>query len=346
MCRPMSSAFDSLLRSLKRKISDLAGIDVGDSGVKVVRMQKSRDVVTLLAADILPPIARSPEETGAPFAAALPPRLRGRYACLTVPGQDSIVKLLSFPGPFEPKMEGKLFENLGLKNPNAYRVGYKIAGDRGPRAESRVLAVAVPETELQAATGLLPTGVPAPYSLEVAGLATLTAFAHGPGQRHLSEAVGVIEFGASTSSFALFNRGTLAMVRRFGFGTNRLIDRLTESLGVDRDTAIGIVANNSFDIANTVNEVIETPVRQLVVSRDFVERRENCQVASLYVSGGLVLSHDAVDRIGATLGIEVHTWSPFENVKVADGAVPARLVGQDWRLASAIGACLGTFEET
>jgi len=344
----MSITIDRLLNVLKHKASDLAGIDVGVSGVKVVRMQKSRNLITLQAADILPPLPH-PEE-GEPatvtLSSSLPPRLKARYACLAIPGQKAVIKLLSFPGQFDSKTESKLFENLGLKNQKAYRLGYKITSEGQPRGESRLLAAAIPDEEVQEVIDLLPAGAPAPYSLEIAGLATLTAFMHGPGSRHLSDVVGVIEFGASISSFALFHRGSLALVRRFDLGTERLIDRLTEALSVDRDTAAGIITNNSFDISHTIDETIEPLIKQLVVSRDFVERRENCHVTSLYVSGGISLSHDAVERIRTFMGIEVHTWSPLENLKVADDALPEGLAGQEWRLASAIGACLGTFEET
>lgn len=344
----MSITIDSLLGAFKHRTSDLAGIDVAASGVKVVRMQKNRNVVSLLAADILPPIDLSERtaQEAATLSTSLPPRLKGRYACLAIPGQDAVVKLLSLPGQFDSKMESKLFENLGLKNPDAYRIGYRITSDGQPRAESRVLTAAVPDARVQAAIDLLPTGIPAPYSIEIAGLATLTAFAHGPGSRHTSDAVGVVEFGASTSSFALFNCGNLALVRRFGFGTDRLIDRLSEALSVDHETATGIITNNSFDISHTVDETIEPLIKQLVVSRDFVERRENCHITSLYVSGGIVLSHDAVERIRTSMSIDVRTWSPIESLRVAGDAIPEGLAGQEWRLASAIGACLGTFEET
>lgn len=337
-----------LLERFKRRISDLVGLDFGMSAVKAVRMHKSGDIVSLQAADIFSPIQFDTTEEGitAPSPVTLPSKLKSRHACLALPGHAAVVKLLSFPAHFDSKMENSVVENMGLKDPHSYRVGYKVTSDASSRGESRVLVAALPEKEARTALALLASGLPVPHSLEISGLATMTAFLHGPGTRHTSDAVGVVEFGAATSTFALFNCCNLALLRRFDFGTNDLAGRLTEALGVDSDTAAGIITDGSFDISQTVSDVLDPLVKQLVVSRDFVERRENCRVSAIYVSGGIALSRDAVDKVRDAVGVDARTWSPAENLKLASNAFPANFAGQEWRFSAAIGACLSAFEET
>jgi Tfp pilus assembly PilM family ATPase len=117
-------------------------------------------------------------------------------------------------------------------------------------------------------------------------------------------------------------------------------------LGVDAPTAAGILADGSFDISHTIAEVMDPLVKQIVISRDFVERRENCHMSRLYLSGGLTVSRCVRDELRGALELDVETWNPFEGLRVQSGAVPESCVGREWMFASAVGACLGTFEET
>jgi len=155
----------------------------------------------------------------------------------------------------------------------------------------------------------------------------------------------VIDFGARISTFVLFNKGVLALIRRFDVGTDTLLDRVRETLGVDRETAEGIISDGAFDVSQSVTEVMEPLVKQLVVSRDFVERHENCHVVKVYVSGGLAASRNSLDELASSLGIEVDLWNPFEGLTIMPGVLTENLAGKEWRFSVAIGACLATFEE-
>ena len=344
-------AFSELIQRFSRHVSDVVCLDLASSGIKCVRLHKSGDEIVLQGAALLQltePGANGEQAADAPPSPPslkLPDELRAKHACLTVPGREAVIKLLSFPGHFDEKMEEKVISNMGIKDLANFRISYRITNDGEGRREARILTVAVPEAEAASATGLLETGLPVPHSLEISGLASISAFLHGPGARHASEVVGVVEFGNSISTFAMFNQGNLSLVRRFPFGTGRLVARIQEALGIDEETAAGIIQNGSFDISQTADDLLAPVIKQLVVSRDFIERRENCHLSALYVSGGIVLSHDAVESIRAAMGVDVHTWSPTEDLTVADGIFSGELEGQEWRFASAIGAGLATMEE-
>jgi Tfp pilus assembly PilM family ATPase len=334
-----------LLDGLKRGPTDVVGIDVASSGVKVVRARSTEGGITVVAADVLPRPAQpvNPEDIQA---LSLPMRLRGRHACLTFTAQGAIVKLLSFPGAFDERAEAKLTDSMGLDEPDRYRVGYKVIAEGHARGESRVLAVAWLDEEARRGSLLLPAGLPVPYSLEVSGLSTIAAFLNALPEKERNGAIGVVDFGDTATTYAIFNRGALALVRRFNFGTNALLEKVQMSLGVDRETAQGIVTDGSFDISQPLAEVLEPLIKQLMVSRDFVERRENCRISRVYASGGLAKSRDAAEEIRAAMDVELQSWNPFEGLTLAKDAIPAGLAGQEWRLAAALGACLGTFEES
>jgi type IV pilus assembly protein PilM len=337
----------ALLKRFRPNPSDVVGVDIGTSAVKVVRMRKNAGgKPTLLGAAILP--YPESQDDGEAVAARLiiPQRLRARYASLAVTGRGAIIKLLSLPGRFEAGAEEKILENLGIRNAEQFRISYRVLREGHGRSESRVLAVALPEEEATRAMAPFSIGLPAPLSLEIAGLATLTAFAAGPLGKVGEQATGLVEFGATSTFVSFFYRGTLLLVRQFEVGANEVVARVQKSLGTDAETARGIITGGAFDVSQPVMEVCGPLIKQLAVSRDFVERREDCRVGSVFVSGGMTAAPSVISELRSALEVDVSQWNPVEDCPAAAGAIPAELVGHEWRLSGAVGACLATLEAT
>ncbi len=180
---------------LKRKPSEVLALDIGVTAIKAVRMKKANDEIALLSAAIMPAVALPRSAEDSPIEVdplELSKDLAGRYASMAVPGVSSVIKLLSFPsqgGSIEEEVETKIVESIGVEDPDNYRIGYKLVHEGQGRSESRALVVALPEAEAATACGLLPAGLPVPYSVEIAGLAATTAFMQGPGKEHEDDAV-------------------------------------------------------------------------------------------------------------------------------------------------------------
>lgn len=332
----------SWLERFKKTPTDLVGIDLSSQEVRAVRVRKGATDVTVTAADIFPYPPGEEEENVQPI--SLAPNLRAKYAAVTIPGNSATVKYLSFPGQMDAGADAAIVQNLGLKDPSGYRIAYKVITPGGARSESRLLATAMPEDEAARATARFATGLPAPHSLELAELAALTAFLHGPSERVDADCVGTLSFGERATFFSLFRRGALAMMRKLDFGTEAILGKLEETLGVNRETAQDIIADGAFDISQAVGDVMEPLIKQLIVSRDFVERRENCRIKKIYMAGGPISSREALSEMQSTLGAELEPWNPFDGLNVASNAVPTQWTGQEWRFAAALGACLGGLE--
>lgn len=333
---------------MKRGPTDVVGLDIGSTSVHAVRMRKNGDTLTVTAIDILeiPPSDRE-DDTAAPPPLHLPSAIRARYASLVVETSPATVRLLTLPGKGEADLDERVIENLGLENPDDFRISYNLLTDGGARSETRVVAVAYPEALAEATINMLPnTGTPAPFSLELAGLATMTAFMNGPVAARENDTLGLIAFGETSCLFAFFSGGTPVLIRKLDHGTNTLLEKVQSTLGVDRQTALGIISDGSFDISPAAKEVMQPLVRQLVVSRDFVERRENCKVSAIYLAGGLAASRDAQNEVRHAIGIDVESWDPFSGLTIAPDAVPETCAGQEWRFSAAVGACMATFEES
>jgi Tfp pilus assembly PilM family ATPase len=334
-----------ILQRLKRGPTDVLGIDLGTTGAKMVRLSKNAGGIAVLGANTLPDTpmdAASANDPNAPPPApmALPASMKSRYASLALTGRDTVVKLLTFPTHLDTSADAKIVQSLGLKDPDSYRVSYRVIVEGAAKTESRVLAVAVPEVQTRRVSLLFPSGLPVPRSIEVSGLAALNAFLHTPRGRS-DDAVGVLDFGARITSFALFNRGTLSLLRRFDLGMDDILKRIAQTLGVDEGTALSVLADHSFDVSRTITGVLEPLIKQLIVSRDFLERRENCHINQLIVGGGLVISRDALRELATSLEIEVVVLNPFDGLSMAHGALSPDAEQNPWRYSAAVGAAVG-----
>ena len=168
----------------------------------------------------------------------------------------------------------------------------------------------------------------------------------GPGQNHQDDTVAALDFGSAQSFYSLFHKGSLVLVRKFDFGTNAVIDKVTQSLGVDRTTAEGILADGSFDISQPMSEVMGPFIKQLIISRDFVERRENTSVKNVYICGAADLGSAWNRQLASTMAVDLQAWNPLEGITIApDAGDPAKLE-QVSRFASAAGAAIGVFDES
>ena len=209
------------------------------------------------------------------------------------------------------------------------------------RQDSNFLAAAIPEDDVRFLLNMFPAGPPAPASVEVAGLAFISAFLNARGSECANDAVCLIEAGESVSHFAFLNRGTLVLVGKFDTGGRSLRSKVVADLGVDDELAGSIMNDHSINISTTMLDVMTPFLKQLSISKDFIERHQGCRVSKIYVSGGVSLLPHWPAVVEQILHTQVIHWSPFENIKDESDLLTADLAGQATRFAAAIGAAIG-----
>lgn len=325
--------------------SDILGLDFGASGTKAVRLKRNENTVSLVAADILPAVSFPATVTEFP----IPRPLHARYVAIATSASPAIVKLLTLPIHSDKPTDVHVNELMGIGGGGAeagehgdFRVGYERIHES--RTERKFLAAALTDNTARSLCNLFPSGIPAPCSLEISGLAGMTAFTQGPGARHKGDTVAVVDFGATSTYAAFYNRGVMALIRKFEFGSASVLKKLKEALGVDGDVAIGILNDPSFDISQILRQTMESFLQQMTISWDFVERRENAPVSHFYVSGGLAMFRSWIDEVRKITGREPTPWNPFENITIGDESIPGAWKGQESRFAAATGAALAALE--
>lgn len=342
----MPSAEKKEAKSKKKQLPEVVALDIAGSGLKMVHARNDKNgfsVVKIGELSALPPLAEGEEAARL----ILPKEWATYYAALLTSGSDAVIRYVTLPGHHSEtdNLASQVREHMGIED--GYRVGYVHIKHPNAKTETRLLAAALREEEAQQMMARFSTGQPAPCSIEISSLAALNAFSEfGPLKNHSDDAVGFIDAGAQTTLMAFFNRGSLSIVRKFNMGGDYLVEHIQKEMGVDSEVARNIVCDGSFDISRSVSAVLGPFLRQLSISKDFIERRENCQLAAIYLSGGMSLCGDWSRNIGQAVGTAVHLWNPFEDVAVDEGGVPEDLAGQEPRFAAALGAAWGVFEQT
>lgn len=334
------------MAKFKPNVNDVAGIELEPEGTPVVRIRRADGGYALLGAGILPGVLSSVEgETPKPSALDIPHGLRAKYGAIAVGSAKSVVKLVSLPGALDAVGESKLVDALGLDNPESYRIGHRPVTEGHSRGETRVLVAALPETMAAAVPRLIPSGFPVPYAIEVSDFAVLTAFSHAQANTPTTGGQVLIHFGNSGTIFAIFSKTALALVRRFDMGTSSLLSRIQDSYSVDENTARGMLSDSAFDISNLVKELLDPVTKQMVMGRDFVERRENCRTEKIFASGDLAASPSALSELQSALGVKIGPWDPFAAVNGGLDCLSPDQAKQSWRFAAAIGAAIAAIEE-
>ncbi len=334
-------ALNHLKSRLNRAPVDVLGLDFASHGTRAVRMKKSGEGFAITAAELLPPLALDADSKISHDSLAMPAKLRGRYAALSTPSRPGAVKLLRVPDTFDPGNRDDVISRLGFEGDSDTRLSTNMLVPGSAKVEMRVLAAVMPERDALAMLKLMPAaGVPAARSLELSELAVLNAFHNDISLRHTEEACGLIHFDQDFSLFALFNNQILSQVRLFGFGVGAVLQKVIKVLNVDEVTAEGVLVDGAFDISHLIEDGFNDIRSQLVVSRDFMERSENCSLGSMYISGpdSLVLPFTA----GIPSYESITPWDVLAPYMYESGTESSSgLTGDSWRWSAAIGSCIG-----
>ncbi len=315
--------------------SDLVGLDFGASGIKAVRMRRAKDKFVVCAVDILPPL----DATSAPSRLNLPANLLAKYAAVCVGGGRSVVRLLDIPLNPDQTPEEQIQQQFNLSGD--YRMGHFPITPTGTKGFLRTIAVAIDEETARSVLERMSSGLPSPDSLELCGLAALNAYMdHGINEKQ-EDAVALIEGGTRNIYHFILYRGRPVLIRKFESGAASLSARIQAQFGLDAGMADNMLQVGAIDISNVVREVMGEFLRQLVISKDYVERQDQCRLRHVLLTGGLSSNPFWVRVISETFGLPAEAWNPFSHLDVAPGAYPNRWRGHEGRFAAAVGAACG-----
>ena len=325
----------------KRRLTDLVGVDFSTTATKVVRLKQGKEAFSLVGLDLLPPV----DFGDAAKRIELPRNMVTYYGCMAYTAPSAVVRMVSaqLPANEETLSEQKLRELLNITND--YRVSARLIKRGSGRQDSNLLAAAIPDDDARFLMDMFPSGAPAPASLEVSGLSFVSAFMHARGEECSDKSVCLLEAGETISHFVFLNKGEVALVGKMPFGAATLRKKLAADLGVDDELADSILNDRSINISSSLNSVLDPFIKQISISKDFIERHQGCRVSQVYVSGGMSLLPSWSNEVGVILNAEVVLWSPLEKIDCDPEVVTDEMKHQATRFAAAIGAAIGGFAQ-
>lgn len=318
---------------------DLVGLDFGSSGLKAVRVQVAQGKLHGVQAGVLP-AAPLDGADNAPF--SLPDAFRAKYAACASCTDKTLLRLLNAPANLNAnttEIGPYLKDQFGLAS------GFRFGAMRlNTTRDARLVAVAMPESDIATLLRRFSTGTPAPCGIEVSGLAALNAFLRSNLAKE-EDTVCLVDTGARSTFISFIHRGEVVMVRKADTGGDIVVEAVMHRMDVDRDTALAIVSGQSIDISQVMIDVLDYTFRQITLARDYIEREMNTRVSRLYLAGGLSLNSYWRSALGELFGMSATDWNPLALVAPpAEGWAPG-VAEQGRRFAAAVGACLGMVRE-
>ncbi len=233
-------------------------------------------------------------------------------------------------------------ERLGLPEGTVHRIGYEVVSTEN--RDQNVLAVSVPEKQTRWAVSLLPQGIPAPYSLQSSGAAALNCFARELTTHHADVPAIFVQVAGDVTHVAAFYKGRLAFYRQCQLGSHAIVRAIQDKLGIEEKLVPGALEDDLIDASAPIASAIDPLLRQLVLVREFVERKRSCRIEKILLSGSLLGTKYWNDPIVKVMGVAPATWNPLDTLPCQPGALAERVKGNESRFASAMGAALAVLE--
>jgi Tfp pilus assembly PilM family ATPase len=309
-----------------------------------VRLKRTGSGITLLAADLFPrqAIPAPDGELVLPQPLQVPKALRALHAAIAVSSPQATIRLLSVPAGAESLQNLNFNDLLGIAEGAESRISYEVLATEG--REQSVLAAALPEKQARWAVAMLPHGVPAPCSLQAGGAAVLNCFARELTAHHGDVPSIFVHVGTDATDVAAYYKGKLALYRPCPMGSASIVKTVRDRFGIEEELVPGVLEDDLIDASQPIAAAIEPFLRQLVLAREFVERKRSCRIEKVLLCGALMGAKHWTAHIVKTLGLTPEVWNPLATLPCPADALTERVKGMEGRFATAVGAALAVLE--
>ncbi len=334
--------FDQVMKRLLPSLRDVVGIDFGTAATKAVRIKAdSAGAMTVVAADVLPPLPRETEDGAPQKPLPIPKSLAALTAALAFTSRKAVIKLVAEPKDTTYTLASAP-ELLGLPKDHGLRVGFErfVNGE-----EKSVLILGVPDEEVGRLTKTMPAGKPMAGSAELAGLAALNCYDHVYGAEATDGCDLVVDFGAAVTTLGLFVRRKPLVVRQFLEGYATVQKAVERDFQTDEATARDIILSGQVDISSSLHSSLGGILRQAGIAVDFTERRTGAHLRRVFVSGGFARNPGLRAEIKAALSFEPIVVDPWKNMTVRPGAISKAASESGASFAAATAAAVARLEE-
>ncbi len=336
---------NNIKKMLDRSTVDVCGVSASSAGVTMVRVKKAGGNYTLAAAERFSEYrmhnASKGDDSLEKKALNFPGRLKARYAALCCDVERGCMKILRVPDSFDMENRTDVMSRLALDESLPVRLAHRVIMPGGSKSDARILVSAMLEDRISSLMSLLPqAGMPAARLVQSSELAVINAFHHDPRLADEEDPYCVIHFDYDFCVVAMFNEGNLSQFKTFHHGVAVVLRKIAAALNVDESTAMGVLIDGAFDISHMIEDSLRDMRSHVVVSRDFMERSENCVMSKIFCSGPDSLTRPFLADLPG--GDQSSSWSVLDMCEQgADEDLQMELRSEPWQLAAPFGAAIG-----
>ena len=317
-----------------KKQSELFGLDIGSSAVKVVQLKPGdggamtltglgivslpQDVITdgsiKDAATVSDAIKEAVAKAG----------VTGTAAAISICGRELIIKKVQIPSVPAKELHDAVQLEAEHHIPFAIDevfVDYHVVGESGNNLD--LILVAVKKTKVMEYVTVVAEAGFNPLIVDVDSFALSNQFEVNVGEEG-EEAVALIDIGASVMKTNVMRNGASIFARDIPFGGNQYTQAIASRLGVAFEQAeaakLGRDASVEWDTLSPAVEEVSHEL-SLEVQRTFdyfASTAESERIGKIVLSGGCAQVPGLTDYLASNWGIPVELSRPFERIAVTD----------------------------
>ena len=128
-------------------------------------------------------------------------------------------------------------------------------------------------------------------------------------------------------------------------GAKMLREKVAKDLGLDEELVASILSDASINISSSISGMLAPFIKQLTISKDFIERHQGCRISQIYISGGLSLFPSWGAEVEQNAGGACfNTGARLKKLNTTPVVFQMKWWRRPRALAGAIGAAMGGIE--
>jgi type IV pilus assembly protein PilM len=325
--------------------TDVLGVDIGSSQVKLVELRKEVSGYTVTSASVTA-IAESGEdgaEKKASVAQAIADCVRSaeprtRMAVCGVCGPEVAVRDFKFPALPKEEIEGAVLLEAAQVCPFNIEDGavdYQLMPDAG--GDACGVLVAATNKLIKAKTRLANGADLQCVLIDVDGLAILNCFGEvecGAPKGEKGWTAAILNVGSSYTTLAIQGSDGLPFVRDIAYAGKDIVEHIANRNNVSKEAATerlfgGGHAGSEIEVSQSMGEAC----RKLVVDvtetlRYWSVQEKHAAVEKIHICGGFATADGFVELLDSQLPARALLWNPFDKVRCAKGCACDELISK------------------
>jgi type IV pilus assembly protein PilM len=323
-----------------------AGLDIGTSSIKLVRLKSSEGSFELCDFELL---AMQPDPT------ALLKQIKQSHGLnrinIGVSGPSTVIRYVDFPMIEATQLKQALKFEAQRHIPfpvEEVNLDGCILKEGLPDNKMLVLLAAAKNELIEQRLRLfkeaqVPIGV-----VDMDSLALINAFNHNysPAQELKGKAIALLNMGALFSNLNILENGTPRFSRDIHIAGNHFTQKIMDTFAVDFVQAENLKLNPPKEETRRLIAAVESALANLAseirTSFDFYESQAVCAIEKIFLSGGSIYFSGLKDMLANLLGMEVEVWDPLRRINLAQDIDQGKIKSLSSQLAISIGLALRT----